>query len=67
MDNLRSAIELLGAVRDTMDTISVTGLENQDRFLGCAKAIQTVAQTINKYVQDHAIDETPAPKEEVNG
>ena len=65
MENIISAINLLEAVRSTMDTISVVGIENQNKFAGCANAIQTVSQTLGKFVQDHQAK--PKEKEEVNG
>lgn len=52
MENIRTAINLLEAVRATMDTISVVGIENQDSFVGCANAIHTVSQTLGKFLQD---------------
>lgn len=38
---MRDIIDLLLRVRSTMETISVTGIDNQDKFVGCANAIQT--------------------------
>lgn len=58
MDNIISAINLLDAVRSTMDTISVAGIENQDKFVGCANAIRTVSQTLGKFIGEQQ------PKEE---
>lgn len=58
MDNIISAINLLDAVRSTMDTISVAGIENQDKFVGCANAIRTVSQTLGKFIEEQQ------PKEE---
>ena len=52
MENIRTAINLLEAVRATMDTISVVGIDNQDKFVGCANAIQTVSQTLGKFLQE---------------
>ena len=52
MENIKTAINLLEAVRATMDTISVVGIENQDKFVGCANAIQTVSQTLGKFLDD---------------
>lgn len=52
MESIISAISLLGAVRSTMDSISVVGIENQDKFVGCANAIQIVSQTLEKFVQE---------------
>lgn len=50
MENLKQAIDLLRAVESTMDTISVTGIDNQDKFVGCAQAVKTVAQQISDYI-----------------
>lgn len=50
MDNLKKAVNLLRNVEATMDTISVTGIDNQDKFVGCAQAIKTVAQQISDYI-----------------
>lgn len=50
MDNLKQAINLLSDVVSTMDTISVTGIDNQDRFVGCAQAVITVAKQISDYI-----------------
>ena len=52
MENIRTAASLLNAVRATMDTISVAGIDNQDKFVGCANAIQTVSQTLGKFLND---------------
>lgn len=60
MDKIKNAINLLEAVHSTMDSISVSGIENQDRFVGCANAIRTVAKNLTEYVQ-----ETEAKKESV--
>ena len=50
MDNLKQAISLLSDVVSTMDTISVVGIDNQDKFVGCAQAVKTVAQQISDYI-----------------
>ena len=50
MDNLKQAIYLLRSVESTMDTISITGIDNQDKFVGCAQAVKTVAQKISDYI-----------------
>lgn len=50
MENLKQAINLLCTVEATMDTISVTGIDNQDKFVGCAQAVKTVAQQISDYI-----------------
>ena len=50
MENLKQAINLLRSVDLTMDTISVTGIDNQDKFVGCAQAVKTVAKQISDYI-----------------
>lgn len=65
MDNIVSAINLLDAVRSTMDTISVAGIENQDKFVGCANAIRTVSQTLGKFIEEQQPNEEK--KEAENG
>ena len=50
MDNLKQAINLLRSVESTMDTISIIGIDNQDKFVGCAQAVKTVAQQIFDYI-----------------
>lgn len=53
MENLKSATNLLKSVMQTMDTISVSGLDNQDKFVGCAQAIQRVLEMVSKYISDN--------------
>lgn len=50
MENLKQAINLLRNVEATMDTISVVGIDNQDKFVGCAQVIKTVVQQISGYI-----------------
>ena len=50
MDNLKQAINLLCTVEATMDTISVTGIDNQDQFVGCAEAVKMAAKQISDYI-----------------
>lgn len=50
MENLKQAINLLRAVESTMDTISVTGIDNQDKFVGCAMSVRTAAKQISDYI-----------------
>ena len=50
MENLNKAINLLRTVEATMDTISVVGIDNQDKFVGCAQAVKTVAKQISDYI-----------------
>ena len=53
MDNLKQAINLLEAIVSTMDTISVVGIDNQDKFVGCAQAVKTIAQQISDYITEN--------------
>lgn len=57
MENLKSATNLLKSVMQTMDTISVSGLDNQDKFVGCAQAIQRATEMVNKYISDNEKEE----------
>lgn len=57
MENLKSATNLLKSVMQTMDTISVSGLDNQDKFVGCAQAIQRVLEMVKKYISDSEKEE----------
>lgn len=50
MENLKQAISILRSVESTMDTISVVGIDNQDKFVGCAQAVKSVAQQISDYI-----------------
>ena len=55
MDDL---ISLLDAVYSTMNTIYVEGIDNQDKFVGCANVVKNVANKLRE------MNET---KEEENG
>lgn len=50
MEELKNTINLLSAVVSTMDTISVTGIDNQDKFVGCAMSVKTAAKQISDYI-----------------
>lgn len=65
MENIKTAINLLNAVYSTMDSISVVGVDNQDKFVGCASAIQTVSQTLEKFLRE--ADNSGEQEENVNG
>ena len=58
MENLKKAINLLRNVEATMDTISVVGIDNQDKFVGCAQAIKTVSMQISDYIASVEKEET---------
>ena len=45
MENL---ISLLEAVYSTMDSISVSGIDNQDKFVGCANAVKNVSYKLRE-------------------
>lgn len=63
MENIKTAISLLNAVRATMETISVQGIENQDAFVGCANAIHNVSQSLSRFVQ--TAEETESRKKQL--
>lgn len=44
----QQAIGLLEAVKSTMNTISVVGITNQDKFVGCYNAINTAIQQLSE-------------------
>ena len=45
MENL---ISLLDAVYSTMDTISIDGIDNADKFVGCANVVKNVANKLRE-------------------
>ena len=45
MENL---ISLLEAVYSTMDTITVKGIDNADKFVGCANVVKNVANKLRE-------------------
>lgn len=48
MENMKQAINLLHNIEATMDTISVVGIDNQDKFVGCANAIKMVIRKLEQ-------------------
>ena len=48
MENLKQVINLLHSVASTMDTISVVGIDNQDKFVGCANVVKNVASKLRE-------------------
>lgn len=66
MEKLNNVTNLLSAVVSTMDTISVVGIDNQDKFVGCANAIRTAEKHIRDYVAA-ASCETDDKPEVTNG
>ena len=68
MDNMKQAINLLQSVEATMDTISVTGIDNQDKFVGCANAVRAVIRDLRAAQQEDAAQVDPITvKEGANG
>lgn len=45
MENL---ISLLEAVYSTMETISIEGIDNADKFVGCANVVKNVAKKLRE-------------------
>lgn len=41
-------ISLLEAVYSTMNTISVVGIDNADKFVGCANVVKNVANKLRE-------------------
>lgn len=61
---MQNTINLLRKVISTMNTISVTGIDNQDKFVGCANALQTVVTRLEQLAAQErekavAKEETP--------
>lgn len=61
-------IDLLEAVVSTMDTIPVVGIDNQDKFVGCANAVRTAVRKLRAAQAEKAAPaKTEVVKEEPNG
>lgn len=72
METITTSIDLLRAVRSTMDGISIAGIENQDKFVGCASALQTVCRALEAFkqkmeLQEQTSDEASELKEDEHG
>lgn len=61
-------IKLLQKVCGTMETISVVGVENQDRFVGCAHAVRAAVEGLEAIRATEKVDmrsvDTPQPDAE---
>lgn len=57
-------INLLEAIVATMDTISVVGIENQDKFVGCANAIRSVIRSLRAEHSGNPAKKETQPKTE---
>lgn len=49
-------IKLLQKVCGTMETISVAGVENQDRFVGCAHAVRAAVEGLEAIRATEKVD-----------
>ena len=45
---MNELISLLEAVYSTMDTISIDGIDNADKFVGCANVVKNVARKLRE-------------------
>ena len=45
---MNELISLLEAVYSTMDTISIEGIDNSDKFVGCANVVKNVARKLRE-------------------
>lgn len=61
---MEEIINLLSRVGATMETISVVGIDNQDKFVGCANAVKTV---IAKLEQLQIAEQDKEKEGEVDG
>ena len=61
---MEEIINLLSRIGATMETISVVGIDNQDKFVGCANAIKTV---IAKLEQLQIAEQNKEKEGEVDG
>lgn len=45
---MNELISLLEAVYSTMNTISIEGIDNADKFVGCANVVKNVAKKLRE-------------------
>ena len=45
---MNELISLLEAVYSTMETISIEGIDNADKFVGCANVVKNVASKLRE-------------------
>lgn len=55
---MEKTINLLKAVYQTMNGIDVRGIDNQDKFVGCANAIKKAAQDLEKLAAEQEQEES---------
>lgn len=56
---MKESIALLNKVLATMDTIHVQGIDNQDKFVGCAMSIQEVIVKMKLLAKQEEVKEVP--------
>lgn len=54
---METTINLLKAVYQTMDGIDVRGIDNQNKFVGCANAIKQAVQALEKLAAEQEQEE----------
>lgn len=57
-------INLLDRVCQTMESISVVGTDNQDKFVGCAHAVQTAASCLKQLAEQEREKAAAGAKED---
>lgn len=50
MEKLHNVVNLLSSVVSTMDTIPVIGIDNQDKFVGCAATVVMAKNHLQEYI-----------------
>lgn len=51
---MEETLTLLSAVKATLNTISVAGVDNMDKLVGCAHAIDTVIKQLSNQINKEA-------------
>ena len=73
---MNELISLLEAVYSTMNTISIEGIDNADKFVGCANVVKNVANKLREMkkeseaptvLQESGTAKELVQREEVNG
>ena len=54
---MKESIALISAVLSTMETISVVGIDNQDKFVGCCQALRRVQAKLSKLAEKEDTEE----------
>lgn len=66
---MNELISLLEAVYSTMDTISIEGIDNADKFVGCANVVKNVANKLRemKMEEEPTIPQESGTAKELTG